>query len=137
MDNLKPVNRLNSQYLNTEPPKVGRGTRSAPQREKTLVNRIVSGEPYLTKPPAPQHRQAPQPPIEDIIKQVPPAMLQAIKDWEALEERESRGWGPGGEPVKPPKVKASDILKAEAIMKAMQRMNAAANRPTGEVSKSS
>ena len=130
------INELNSQYLNTEPPKVGRGTRPAPQRDKTLVDRIVSGEQYLTKPQATQ-RQAPQPAIEDIIKQVPPAMLQAIKDWEAMEERESRGWGPGGEPVKPPKVKGSDILKAEAIMKAMQRMKAAPQRPTGDVSKSS
>ena len=131
------INELNSQYLNTEPPKVGRGTRPAPRREKTLVDRIVSGEQYLTKPQAPQPPQSPQPPIEDIIKQIPPGMLQAIKDWEAVEERESRGWGPGGEPIKPPKVKASDILKAEAIMKAMQRMKATPQRPTGDVSKSS
>ena len=128
------TNELIRKVLNAEPPKVGRGTRQAPQREKTLVDRIVSGVEYLTKPQAPQ---PPQPPIEDIIKQIPPGMLQAIKDWEAVEERESRGWGPGGEPTKPPKVKASDILKAEAIMKAMQRMKAAPQRPTGDVSKSS
>ena len=129
----KPIKHIGA----SKPPYVGRGTRPAPQREKTLVDRIVSGEQYLTKHQAPQHTHSPQPPIEDIIKQIPPGMLQAIKDWEAMEERESRGWGPGGEPVKPPKVKGSDILKAEAIMKAMQRMKAAPQRPTGDVSKSS
>ena len=108
MDNLKPGNRLRNQMLNTQPPLVGRSSRPVPQPE-----------------------------LPELMKRINAAMLQAIKDWEAMEERESRGWGPGGEPVKPPKVKGSDILKAEAIMKAMQRMKAAPQRPTGDVSKSS
>ena len=66
--------------------------------------------------------QTSQLPIEDILKRVPEGMLQAIKDWEAIEERESRGWDRGGVSPKEPKVKGSDILKAEAILKAQARM---------------
>ena len=64
-------------------------------------------------------------------------MLQAIKDGEAMEERESRAWGPGGEPVKPPKVKGSDVLKARAILKAIEMNEQEKQRPIGDVSKSS
>ena len=117
MTNKSNQQSLQLELLGTTAPYVGRSNRSAPHRDNTLVDKIIHGEYQITKP---LQQQAPPPAIEDIIKQVPPEMLQAIKDWEALEERESKGWGPDGGPKKPPKVKGSDIMKARAIMKAME-----------------
>ena len=108
MDNLKPGDRMRNQMLNTQPPLVGRSSRPVPQTE-----------------------------LPDILKKINPKMLQAIKDWEAMEERELRGWGNDGAPKKPPKVKGSDIMKARAILKAMELNELEKQRPIGDVSKSS
>ena len=106
MDNLK------KQMLNQPPPKVGRG--QAPQLPR---DQMVSQDP-LSKP---QPYQSPREQSAAIARHITPRELEMIKLWEDIDNRSNTGWGTGGK-TKERRVQPSDILKAEAIIKARQRM---------------
>ena len=87
--------------------------------------------PYVGKGNAPQQSRGQQ-----ILDNIDPRMLQVISDWEAVEERHARGWGPGGKPKVKPRVPESAVLKAEAILKAQERLRETQyTDQTGDVSK--
>ena len=97
--------------LSQPAPKVGRG--QAPQLPR---NQMVSQDP-LSKP---QPYQSPREQSAAIARHITPREIEMIKLWEDIDKREDVGWGTGGKP-KQRRVTASDVLKAEALVKAKQR----------------
>ena len=69
------------------------------------------------KKPQQEHRDR----VAEIAKHITPREIEMIKLWEDIDSRDDVGWGNGGLP-KPRRVKASDVLKAEALVKAQARM---------------
>ena len=104
--------------LNQPPPKVGRG--QAPQLPR---DQMVSQDP-MSKP---QPYQSAREQSAAIARHITPRELEMIKLWEDIDNRSNTGWGTGGK-TKERRVTPSDILKAEALLKAQQRMLAEAKQ---------
>ena len=71
--------------------------------------------------PLRKNQQPEQDRVADVARHISPRDLEIIKLWESIDARDDVGWGSGGLP-KPQRVKPSDILKAEALLKAQARM---------------